>query len=196
MQGLDMSCRSYAKKYFQQIVLINKDDVQDHLIVTSESGEPAHRIFFTLKEGKSGFRFTSVAGGFSNLGSFEKTVKEDIPQYLHVLQLLLMGVDEEVKVILKQLDNAEYFAAIQYHDNTVEIYGFDYGLSTRNYTYDAQDGGGGALIILNSDNDALEDDPPFIYGGNVVDFDNDFSDNEPIPEGDFNDDFNDDFYID
>ena len=194
LQGVDMSCRSYARKYFQQIVLVNKQDVVDYLIVTSEDGAPAHRLFFTLKGGSTGYRFTSVAGGFSNLGSFEKTVKEGVPQYLHTIQLLLMGVDEEVKVLLKQLDNSEYFAAIQYHDNTVEVYGFEFGLSTRDYTYDAQAGGGGALILLSSENDALEDDPPYIYGGNIEDFDNNFTTNLPVPEGDFNDDFSDDFY--
>lgn len=201
ISGLDTSCEQYRKKYEQQIVLINKSDVDSYNIITSNEEECKHRILFNLKEGATGYRFTSIAQGTNIFGSFEKSVKEDIAQYKHNIQVLLMGVDENVKCLIKQLDNSEYFGAVQYKDGTVEVYGFDYGLKTDNYNYDPQNSGGGSLLILSSSGDALEDDPPFIYvsatpGNENEDFDNNFSDNEPVLLGDFNYDFNDDFYID
>lgn len=198
--GLDVSCNTYQKKYHQQVVLVNKQDVLSYNVIVDNDEICRHRILFHLKGGSTGYRFTSTDRGFSVLGRFEKTTKENIAQYRHNIQILMMGVTEEVKCLLKQLDNAEYFAAIQYTDGTIEIYGFDYGLKTSDYVYDAQAGLGGSLILLSSDDDALEDDPPYIYasatpGNENDDFDNNFADNEPSELGDFNFDFNDDFYI-
>jgi hypothetical protein len=52
---------------------------------------------------------------------------------------------------------------------------------------------GGALIKLSSGQDALEDELPFIYGGENSDFDILFENVVFVPHGDFNDDFNNDF---
>jgi hypothetical protein len=204
-QGQDSSCGAYGKKYFQQIVLVNKQDVEEYQILTStvnisDEFTCRHRLRFRLYEGKSGFRFTAAELGNSAFASFEKTVKEGFPQYVHNIQVPVMGVDEQVKCLLKQLDNADYFGAAQFSDGTVEIYGFDYGLTSKGYNYDAQNGSGGSILNLSSLNDALEDEPPFVYesgiGGNANDdFNNNFDQNPELPTGDFNDDFNNDFYI-
>jgi hypothetical protein len=118
---------------------------------------------------------------------------ENVPQYLHSVMVAILGVNQAVKCILKQLDNADYFAAVQLYDGTVEIYGFEFGLTTNNYTFDPMNSDGGALIKLSSSSDALEDEVPYIYGGNPEDFDNLFLNLPFVPHGDFNDDFNNDF---
>jgi len=102
---------------------------------------------------------------------------------------------------LKQLDFADYFCALQLYDGTVEIFGFEFGMTTAGYTYDAQNSGGGAIIKLISLQDALEDELPFSDEGGANDFDNLFADVIFVPHGDFNDDFNaasvlDNMYID
>ena len=200
-QGLDTSCGVFQKKYYQQVVLVNKQDVLNYNVIMDVDGECRHRILFDLVEGKTGFRFTSSERGFSVFGSFAKTTKETIPQYAHSIQIVIMGVDEETKCLLRQLDNGEYFGAIQYTDGTIEVYGFDYGLKTTDYNYDAQAGLGGSVIVISSEDEALEDNPPYIYasatpGNENDDFDNNFGDNENPILGDFNYDFNYDFYID
>lgn len=204
-QGQDASCANLYRRYFQQVVLVNKKDVESYQMLTSSvsiGGDFTcrHRLRFKLLEGKTGFRFSFPEGGYSVFGSFEKSIREGIPQYLHSIQLPITGVDEATKCILLQLDWSEYFGALQFADGTIEIYGFEYGLMPSGYTYDPQNGFGGSVLTLKSDNEALEDEPPFVYeSGNAgqegEDFDNNFGDNPDLPEGDFNDDFNNDFYI-
>ena len=50
---------------------------------------------------------------------------------------------------MKSLDLAKYFAAIQFMDGTVEIYGFENGLTTDDYEFDC------TYLGLNADNDYL-----------------------------------------
>jgi len=118
---------------------------------------------------------------------------DNLPQYSHVVNILLAGISEASKCILKQLDLSDYFAALQHHNGLVEIFGFEYGLTTSDYSYNIQSGNGGGVITLRSMSEALEDEPPFIYGGSQTDFDNDFLDVDFTILGDFNEDFNDDF---
>ena len=200
-QGHDPVCNSYAKKYFQQAVLINKADVEAHLILmpnTNIEGEYQcrYRIAFQLFEEKHGFLFTASENANIIFGTFSKTVVENIPQYKHGVQLVVMGVSEESRCILEQLDNSEYFAALKWYDGTVVIFGFHYGLTTADYTNDPGNNGGGGLIVLESPVD--EDDMPYVYfngtGTEVEDFDNLFEGIENLPNGDFSDDFNNDFY--
>ena len=109
-----------------------------------------------------------------------------------------MGANEETKVILKHLDFAEYFAAIQYMDGTVEIYGFENGLTSDDYDFDLQTNGGGSFINLVSPESGSEDMPPYVYspltGSATEDFNNLFADISDVKLGDFNYDFNNDFY--
>lgn len=204
-QGQDSSCNTYARKYYQQVVLVNKSDVKNVLIVTPSTDFDdeftcRYRISFQLYEGKTGYRFTSTDKGNNVFAMFSKSVKEGFPQYKHTVQLPIFGVDEKTKCVIDQLDFAEYFAAVQYQDGTVEIYGYEFGLKTEDYEYNPANNNGGSLINLSSDEDGLEDEKPFIYisgidGNESIDFDNNFSENPDLPTGDFNDDFNNDFYI-
>lgn len=199
---LDVSCKDVVRKYFQQIVLVNKDDIEAFLIQTpinDISGyECRYSLSFRLKEDATGYRITNTYNGGSVFGFYTKTKKEGIPQYKHSVQFTLIGADEETRCFLYQLDRANYFAAVQLTDGTVEIYGFEFGLQTEDYEINIANNSGGALIVLSSDDDVLEDNMPYIYlsgisGDEGKDFDNNFVDNPELPSGDFNDDFNDDF---
>lgn len=197
-QDLDVSCQREAKKYNQQVVLINRDDVLNKLVSLSRTLPDGtyvctHRVAFNLKENARGYRFTGNEQGAAMYGSFDKSQVEGIPQYSHTVNILASGVSEAVKCILKQLDSSDYFAALQYRDGKIEIYGFDYGLTTTNYSYNPQNNDGGGILSLRSLPESLEDEPPYMYDGNPEDFDNNFEDVIFNPSGDFNDDFNDDF---
>lgn len=202
ISGQNSACKSYAKKYYQQLVLINKKDVDSFLIFTPATNIDGgyncrYRIAFKLKEGKSGIRFTASENANVITGAFLKSDKENIPRYRHVVNLPIFGVEEDTKCILEQLDNSDYFAVLQYYDNTVEVFGWEFGLETNDYEYNPSENSGGGVIQLSSEDDALEDLMPLVYfssGNEVEDFDNNFSDVPELPSGDFNNDFNDDFY--
>lgn len=198
-QNLDLSCTTLVSKYYQQLVLINRADVEFKQILTSYVDIEGvytcrHRVIFSLFEGRTGYRFTVGENSTSIVPMFEKSEVDNIPQYRHSINMIVGGVSEEIKCLLKQLDYADYFAAVQFYDGTVEIYGFEFGMTTSGYGYDLQATGGGTVIKLQSLPDALEDEPPFVYGGDAADFDNNFANIIFVPQGDFNDDFNDDFF--
>lgn len=202
--GADYSCGGFSKKYFQQIVLVNRKDllscnvqISKDSLIPDQPTECRHRVRFQLKENKKGFRYTFPEKGSLVFGSFTKSEDNNRAEYAHKVQIALYGVNEAFKCKLRELDNGNYFAAIQFTDGTVEIYGFEYGLKTNDYTFEPQSFSGGGIIELISDKDALEDEPPLIYfsnGNENADFNNDFDSNPPIVLGDFNDDFNNDFY--
>ena len=196
--GLDLSCGNIIKNYYQQAVLINREDLLNKQILTSTISiddiyQCRHKVLFNLKNDKTGFLFSTSENSSNIFGTVEKSIVEGIPQYNHSVMINVLGISESVKCILKQLDNADYFAALQLFDGTIEIFGFEFGLTTSNYTYDAQNSGGGAIIKLISNPEALEDELPFIYGGDSIDFDNLFAGVIFTPNGDFNDDFSNDF---
>lgn len=204
--GQDNACKVVYKKYYQQVVLVNKDDVESHVISTASVlggvfsvGSIPHRIRFSLKEDKTGYLFRGPENGNNYFATFQKETDDNIPQYIHNVQLPIIGAEESTKALLRTLDLAKYFAAIQYMDGTVEIYGFENGLSTDDYEFDLANGGGGSFINLISLDNGLEDDPPYIYvpitGTANEDFNNLFADIVDVDLGDFNDDFNDDFDI-
>lgn len=200
--GADYSCGGFAKRYHQQVVIVNKEDVLNWSIQVSKPipGIPTvcrHRIKFQLKENKSGHRFTFPEKGSMVFGSFGKVEDNNRTEYSHRVQIAVYGIDEDLKCMLRMLDSGGYFAAIQFVDGTVEIYGFEYGLRTNNYTFDPQSAYGGGVIELVSDGSALEDEPPFVYfanGNENEDFNNNFTDNDDVILGDFNNDFNNDFF--
>ncbi len=201
--GQSTICITPAKKYYQQVVLVNREDVLNSRIVTSfvdidDTYNCRNRVYFDLKEDTTGYRFTTFESGMTVFGMWEKTVVNGIAQYSHSVNIVLVGVDEDVKCIMKQLDSGDYLAALQYYDGTIEIFGFEFGLTTSNYTYDPANLSGGAIIKLNSMPDSLEDEPPFVYktqtpDAEITDFDNNFVDVIYDVNGDFNDDFNFDF---
>jgi len=196
--GLDLKCSSIVKNYYQQVVLVNRADVLNKQILTSTVSiddvyDCRYKVLFNLKPDLSGFLFSTSQNSVTIFGTVEKSLVEGIPQYSHAVTINVLGVNQTVKCTLKQLDYADYFCALQLYDGSVEIYGFEYGMTTSNYTYDPQNSGGGAIIKLISLPDALEDELPFIYEGGANDFDNLFQDVVFVPHGDFNDDFNNDF---
>lgn len=201
--GIDMACTAYPRRYFQQAVLVNRSDIEEKAILTSyvnidDEYHCRHRVLFKLFDGLSGFRFKLGENASSIYGTAEKSIENGIPQYAHSVNIAVLGVSEASKCVLGQMDYSDYFVALQLYDGTVEIFGFEYGLTTEDYTYDPQNSGGGAVLKLASFEDSLEDELPFIYrsgteGGENADFDNLFLNNEFNVTGDFNDDFNDDY---
>ena len=200
--GLDLTCGTFAKKYYQQVVLVNRADVQNKRIVTSSLDIDGNytcrnRVYFNLKEGKSGFRFSLNENSSSIFANFDKSIVENIPQYLHTVSIVILGVSEQIKCLFTQLDYADYFAAVQFYDGTIEIFGFEFGLTSGNYGYDPHNNNGGSVIKLSSLSDSLEDTPPLNYksteGTEILDFDNNFQDVIFDINGDFNPDFNSDF---
>ena len=203
--GQDNTCKQIFKKYYQQIVLVNKNDVESYVISSNikigsfTSSQKTNRVRFSLKTDKKGFLFRGPEKGSNYLATFSKETDDNIPQYMHNVQLPIVGAGEETKNILKTLDLSVYFAAIQFMDGTVEIYGFENGLITEDYDFDLTGGAGGSLINLISHENGLEDDPPYIYvpltGSANTDFNNLFENIVDVDLGDFNDDFNNDFDI-
>lgn len=201
-QDLDLSCLAVQKKYYQQIVLVNRADILNKRIVTSSvdiEGNYTCRncVYFNLIDEMRGFRFSMNENSSAIFATFEKSVQENIPQYSHSVNIVILGVTEDIKCLFTQLDYSDYFAAAQYYDGTVEIFGFEFGLTSNNYSYDPHNGSGGAVLKLSSLNDSLEDLPPLIYrsteGTEIADFDNNFQDVIFDINGDFNSDFSNDF---
>lgn len=198
MKGFDLECfGAKFTKYYQQAVLINKKDVDEYKIVSSTD---KNRVSFNLKEGKTGFLFRGSENGSSFSASFSKTEKKGVTYYSHNLELPIVGVNEDSKTMLKQIDLTNFFAATHFKDGTIEIHGFKNGLKTEAYTFES----GQATIPLISRYE--EYDPPYVYYPSrgdkddwknlaIQDFNNLFANITPIFQGDFNNDFNDDFYI-
>lgn len=181
--GLNLACaRNLVKKYFQEAVLINLNDI-DRTGSTEPSMDAAtcdYTVQMALKSTKKGVQFKLPESGGSIKGFVAKSKTDNgFVQYLHQVQLFVAGLDSATKCILDKLDHGRYAIALQATDGTVEIYGFKNGLSTGDYTYDIVEGGGGALITLQSDENAQEDYLPLIY--------------KPAAAGDANADFNEQF---
>src|SRR5690606_41051845 len=124
-RGHDIACTTLFKKYYQQVVLVNKADVRDFVITSTMATEGGtisivnyqHRIRFSLLPSKTGYMFRGQPNGNSFFATFSKEIDDNIPQYIHTVQLPIFGANESTKVLLKTLDLAKYFAAIQYMDH-------------------------------------------------------------------------------
>lgn len=187
VNGLDGSCISPVRKYYQQAVLINKTDIESYTVSLpdAETGTCDYKTTITLKEGTTGYRITGAEAGSSFYGSFSKS-RSDLgyPQYIHNTGILITGASEEAKCILDSLDKGSFVVALQLKDDTVEIYGLVNGLNSGDYEYNLQDGGGGTQIILSSLEDAPEANIPLIYesdtpGNETIDFDAAFENPAP-----------------
>lgn len=185
LNGQDGSCTPIKRRYYQQAVVINKADIAEYELLLTDFDNPSpvcrYGVTFTLKDGKTGYRFTGLEAGSSYFGAFDKT-RSDLgyPQYAHNANLLVVGATEEAKCILSELDKGSYVVAFQFSDGTVEIYGIENGLTTGDYTYDIQTGGGGSAIILSSLETAPENNLPLVYvspipGQESEDFDASFA---------------------
>lgn len=181
--SLDVSCEAPVRKFFQQAVVINKADIEEYTISSPdpETGVCSYNVTFTLKPDTTGYRISGVQAGSSFFGSFDKS-RSDLgyPQYIHNGSILIAGASEEAKCILDSLDKGSFVIAYQYTDGTVEIYGIENGMSTGDYTYDIQGGGGGTAIVVSSIEDSPERYLPLIYvssvpGSEGADFDSAFA---------------------
>lgn len=187
--GQDASCIAPARRFYQQAVVINKADIDPESVVltvpTAEAPDCAYNVAFSLKDGKTGFRFTGPESGSSYKGYFDKTLSDlGFTQYKHNSQLLIVGSTEEAKCILDSLSKGKYVVVYQFTDGTVEVYGFENGLTTGDFTYDVQEGGGGTAIVLSSLDIAPENYVPLVYvstppGSENADFDSNFDNGAP-----------------
>lgn len=181
--AIDNSCiRSTPKKYLQEAVIINFNDIDKENSVVGGVGSLAcdYTVQMVLKDGKKGVKVRLPDTGNSIKGYVNKSKAENgWIQYLHQIQLLLLGASAEAKCTMDKLDHGLYAVALQQSNGTVEIFGYDEGLSTADYTSDITVGGGGNLVVLQSSEDAQESMLPLIY--------------KPAALGDANADFNEQF---
>lgn len=182
--GQDASCITPVRRYFQQGVVINQIDIDPTSTVitkTVEDGPCDYSVAFTLKTGTSGFRFTGPQNGDAYFGSFDKTTSDfGYVEYLHKVNMLVVGATKEAKCMLEALDKGSYVVALQFTDGTVEIYGFNNGLTTADYTSSLQENGGVIPIVLQSRENNPEGDQPYVYvsgtpGQEGEDFDTEFA---------------------
>lgn len=184
--GQDASCVAPVRSFSQQMVIINKTDIDTMTITTptADSVECVYNVAFALKEGKSGFRFTGSSNGNTYKGFFDKSQSDlGFAQYAHSVQMLVVGSDEEAMCILDALGKGRYIGVLQIGD-TIMVYGAQNGLVAGDYTYDVAEGGGGAPIVLASSENAPESLVPLVYksatpGSEVEDFDANFSNETP-----------------
>lgn len=174
VNGLDVGCIAPVRKAFQQAVIINKTDIDPSTVtVTLPDGaaEPptcAYNATFALKSGKTGYRIVGAEAGSSFYGSHDKSRSDlGFPQYVHNVGILIAGITEQVKCVLDSLDKGSFVVALQWKDGTVEIFGLTNGLTTGDYSYNVQEGGGGTQIVLSSLEDAPENNLPLIYVSGV-----------------------------
>ncbi len=187
MTGQDTVCVPPKRRYFQQAVIINRDDIDsDSVEITTtdyDADTPtcSYNVKFELESGKTGYFFQGPETGSNFFGSFDKSQSDlGFVQYTHNASILIVGATEAAKCILDSLSKGSFVVAFQFTDGTVEIYGMQNGLVAADYTYDVQGGGGGTAIVLSSPETAPEFYVPLIYvsqntGQESEDFDSAFS---------------------
>lgn len=166
LEGLNIACiDGLTNKYNQEAVLINFNHVDKaNSKVGTVGAECDYTVQMILKAGKSGVRFKLPDNGSSIFGAYSKSTNDyGLTQYIHTVQLLIVGSTREVKCILDKLDRGRYVAALQTSDGTVEIFGFANGIYTGDYTYNIQEGNGGSLITLQSSEKSQESRLPMVY---------------------------------
>ncbi|TWP29343.1 hypothetical protein ETU08_07530 [Apibacter muscae] len=175
-RGQDLACTSLDKRYYQQAIIINKNDIATYNI-TIDSKTGKYHVKFSLKEGKKGYLYRAMESGSSFSGSFDKsTTDQGMVQYLHKTNMIIQTADAEGKLAQHELDRGSFVVAMQFKTGGIEIYGMDYGLSSADYTNDLQANNGVNAIVLQSLETAQENSLPLIYesetpGGETADFD-------------------------
>lgn len=180
LEGYDLSCiRNYAKGYFQEAVFINLNDIDKTASTLGNLGGATcdYTVQMVLKAMKKGIRIKLPDNGSTFKIFYDKrTNDKGIVEYIHKTQILAMGIDAATKCKLDKLDHGRYVVAGQGKDGTVEIAGWENGISTGDYTYDIADGAGGAIIPLQSNEKEPESMLPLVYkpaaaGNAIADFD-------------------------
>lgn len=168
-KGQDLSCRVLQKGYFQELVLVNLDDLDESTVTVDCAEETSeYNVSFALKQGTKGVMFKGPAAGNAIRGLVNMTRSDfRVAEYEHQVQLLLSGINQEQKCILHNLDSGRVFAVARIRkpneDEQLEVFGLGEGLVTADYTYDVVEGGGIVQLTLHSDDNALESDLPYIY---------------------------------
>lgn len=181
--NMDFSCtRNFPKKYYQEAVFINLNDIDKaaSTVGNMQGSTCDYTVQMILKSMKKGTQIKLPETGNAIKGFYGKSKTDNgFVQYLHQVQFLMIGASSDTKCKMDKLDHGRYVVALQLTDGTVEIYGWENGLTTADYTYDIQEGGGGSLIVLQSDENAQESMIPLVY--------------KPAAAGDANADFNEQF---
>lgn len=180
--GLDLSCVRPVSKYNQQVVLINKSDIDTSTIIAPwtedyPAGGCNYFVQFELLPGKTGYRFSYPIKGSGVFGTADTvTTDNGYTTFIHHINAMISNATEEEKCILDALSKGQVVGALQLQDGTVEIFGMRYGLFMDDTTIDIQAGGGVSAVVLSSREDGAEDYAPLIYkpqlGGSAeADFD-------------------------
>mgnify|MGYP003582858913 CR=1 FL=1 len=186
---VDLSCvRTLPKKYFQEVVVINFNDI-DRAASTVNATDAScdYSVSLVLKEGKKGVMIKLPESGGTIKGTYAKTTSDlGFPQYQHVVNILLAGITAEIKCKLDKLDRGKYVIATQLADGTVEIWGYENGLGTGDYTWDIVEGGGATVIPMQSREGEEESMISLLYkaavpGGENADFNEQFA--QPAANG-------------
>lgn len=179
--GLDLSCVRPVSKYDQEIVLINKSDIDTSTIVAPwtedyPTEDCNYFVQFELLPGKTGYSFKFPLKGSGVSGTFDVTTTDNgYSTFIHHINMLIANATEEQMCIIDQLVRGQLVGALK-HNDTVIIYGMQYGLFMDDGTVDLQSGGGVSAVVLSSREDGAEDYAPLIYkpqpgGSAVADFD-------------------------
>lgn len=180
---IDLSCiRGLVKKYFQEVVIINYNDVDRVASILNTDGAACdYSVSMVLKAGKKGVMLKLPDNGSTVKGTFSKTTSDiGYVQYSHMANILLAGVSAEIKCTLDKLDRGRYIIAAQLSDGQVELFGYEKGLTTGDYTWDIVEGGGGTVIPMQSKEGEEETLQPLLYksavvGGEGADFNEQFA---------------------
>jgi hypothetical protein len=181
-QGLDQACvTGLVKKYYQQFVVINHNDINKSSIIyslPSLATPNVYNVAFSLKTGKIGYAFKADEGGRGVSITAEKTRDEVAGvQYMHKLNYTVKSTSERIKSILNSFDKGRYVVAAQLMNGDVEIIGLENGLSSGDYTYDMQGANGATVLMLQSDETGLESTLPLHFKSTDpnADFDAEFA---------------------
>lgn len=190
--GQDNACpENIVKGYVQEVVLTNFEDVKENGITSECAETPKYRAAMLLEEDTKGFRFTGARSGNKIRGWSSKSRDDNgYPIYVHHVQIILIGVSEAQKCILKNLDLGLYVAALKLKsyptpaaseiEEAIEVFGIQNGLSTADYDYDITEQNGVIVIELASQDGSEEPAIPYMYvsqteGSEVSDFDDEFT---------------------
>jgi hypothetical protein len=178
--GKDLSCIRPTSKYFQEICLINFNDIDKTTVVApwtanynvgntcKYSGE------FSLLTGKTGYKFKFPDKGSAIFASMSvATDANGYSIFTHHINALLASITEADKCVLDALSKGLVVAAIQFQDGTVEIYGLRYGLKMDDTTIDPANNGGVTPVVLSSREGAEESHLALVYSSSdpTADFD-------------------------
>lgn len=175
------SCAPITRKHDQVFIFINKADIDSFTIKTPQDspGTCDFTVSFTLKCDKKGFVISGLPTG-NTFKAWASKSRDDngYPVYNHQAEMFIHGAEKEEKCLLDALDRGSYIVVTRTTNGVIEVYGWYHGIQTGDYDYDIVEGGGGAIIPLSSNENALEPYHPFIYdstGDAQADFDSAFA---------------------